>query len=124
MAIRSSVIVGCDTCEVDGIPDNTTIPKGWINFSHRHVEGGVVTYYFCSVACMNSKLEGVIEVRKTKLRRQSGAALHSPVIHDDWPEEWAEAIERKAQEIYERQNARARGIVGLPAGEEPPPHGH
>lgn len=110
--------MGCDTCEVEGVPDSTTIPKGWINFSHRHIEGGVTTYHFCSVQCMTKKLEDIIEVRKTKLRRTSGAANSTAIEYDDWPEEWAAAIERKAQEIAEERGRRARGINLLAPGEE------
>ena len=120
MAIRTAVIVGCDTCEVEGVPDESTIPKGWINFSHRDLEVGVRTYYFCSLECMQRRLESVIEVRKTKLRRSSGAALPGPIEADGWPEEWAEKIDAKAREIAEqrmyRSGAMAEGGAGAGLG--------
>jgi hypothetical protein len=119
MAIRMSVVVGCDTCEVEGIPDTTTIPKGWINFSHRGVEEGVHTYYFCSVDCMQTKLETLVELRKRKLRRSSGAALHAPIVFDEWPEERMELIEAKAKEIAEKRMAGSQATVIVPEHDHP-----
>lgn len=120
MPIRSSVVVGCDNCAVEGVPDETTIPKGWINFSHRSVEGGVNTHYYCSVECLNIALEGLIEVRKKKLRRASGAALHAPIIFDEWPEERMELIDAKAREIAEERFRRSQEMMIRP----PQPHEH